>query len=550
MSFPTKKEAGYAGIFILMLLLLFQAESFGQKRLRYEAERQTGKRENGVRTDYIVGNVVIRQGETTIYADSAIVQKESSVAEAFGDVRVTEGDSVDIRAKRLLYGGGSGTAKLREDVVYRDGETVLYTDNLDYNKFDGIARYFGRGRMVDGENTLESDFGVFDKQNETARFYGDVQLRTPDGVVNSDTLIYNTTTKVATFKGPTTIIDKEGNKSFAENGLVRNTGSESTTIFNGTIENKDYIITGNKLNYDQLNDISIATGNVVMTSKTDEVVITGEKSVYNKKTGLTHVYGNPVMRRPIEGDTLYLSADTLVSIDSEKEADKRILAYHDVKIFKEDLQGISDSLVYYFADSTIFFYQDPVLWNDKSQLSGDTISVVMVEKKIDQLRLHSDAFVITQDSLQNFNQVKGRQLTAFFEDSELSQIDVDGNGESIYFVLEEEENVLVGMNRITSGSMKMQFREGELNHIKFYTNPEGKFVPPHELEEPDKRLTNFNWRIEERPTREIVLGLEQAVDTATEKTKSPAEKTLPEGETLPDKEVPVLKKELKRKKGD
>ncbi|WP_017732586.1 OstA-like protein [Nafulsella turpanensis] len=551
MSFPTKKEAGYAGLFILMLLLLFQVDGFGQKRLRYEADKQIGKRENGVRTDYIVGNVIIKQGETTIYADSAIVQKESSVAEAFGDVRVTEGDSIDIRARRLLYGGGSGTARLREEVVYRDGETVLYTDSLDYNKFDGIARYFGGGRMVDGDNTLVSDFGVFDKQNNTARFYGGVELRTKDGVVNSDTLIYNTETKVATFKGPTTITDKDGNESFAENGLIRNTNSESTTIFNGTIENEDYIITGNQLNYDQLNDVSTATGNVVMTSKTDEVVITGERSVYNKKTGLTHIFGNPVMRRPIEGDTLYLSADTLVSIDSQKDADKRLLAFHDVKIYKEDLQGIADSLVYYFADSTIFFYQDPVLWNDRSQLSGDTISVLMVEKKIDQLKLHSNAFVITQDSLENFNQVKGRQLAAFFKDSELSRIDVNGNGESIYFVLEEEEDVLVGMNRITSGSMQMEFLEGELDHIKFYTNPEGKFVPPHELQEPDKRLTGFSWRAEERPTRPAVLRLEEKADSPESATEeAPAVEVLPKGELLPGKELPVQKKNKKKDRGE
>ena len=359
MSFPTKKGAGSAGLFILfILLLLTAAESFAQKRLRYTAEKQQGRRVEGVRVDYLIENVIIKQGETTIYADSAIIQQKERTAEAFGNVRVTEGDSVDIRAKTLIYGGGSGTARLRQNVVYRDGETTLFTDSLDYNKFDGIARYFGGGRMVDKDNVLISREGVFDKKNNIARFYGGVKLESKDGTVLSDTLYYNTASKVATFKGPTRTIRSDGSESYAETGLVYDTGSKSTTLMSGEIENEDYIITGKSLNYDQVNDLFTATGNVVMTSKKDDVVITGGRSVYNKKTGETFVYENPVMRKPVQGDTLFLAADTLVSIEAELDKDKRLLAYHNVQIFKKDLQGIADSLVYYLADSSLFFYQD------------------------------------------------------------------------------------------------------------------------------------------------------------------------------------------------
>jgi lipopolysaccharide export system protein LptA len=534
MSFPTKRAAGYAGLFILLILLLTNTGSFAQKRLRYKAEKQEGRRIEGVRIDYLIDNVIIKQDETTIYADSAIIQQKERTAEAFGNVRVTEGDSVDIRAKTLLYGGGSGTARLRQDVVYRDGETTLFTDSLDYNKFDGIARYFGGGRMVDKENTLISQSGIFDKKNQIARFYGGVKLESKDGTVNSDTLFYNTATKVATFKGPTTTIRPDGSESYAETGLVYDTGSKNTTLMSGEIENEDYIITGQSLNYDQLNDLFTATGNVVMTSKKDDVIITGGRSVYNKKTGQTFVYDNPVMRKPVEGDTLFLAADTLVSIEAELDADKRLLAYNNVRIYKNDLQGIADSLVYFLADSSLFFYQDPVLWNDESQMSGDTISVRMRENEIEQLRLRSNGFMISKDTIGNFNQVKGRQITAFFEESELNRVNVEGNGESIYFVLEEEDNTLVGMNRITSGSMGMHFLAKQLNHINFYQDPEGKFMPPHEVEEPDKQLSGFAWRSDERPSREgVIYGMKKEKEESDEAVDKENKPSLPKGERLP-----------------
>lgn len=137
---------------------------------------------------------------------------------------------------------------------------------------------------------------------------------------------------------------------------------------------------------------------------------------------------------------------------------------------------------------------------------GDTITVQMRNNQIDQLQLRTNAFVISQDTIKNFNQVKGRQIRALFEEGELQRINVDGNGESIYFVLDEAEHFLVGMNRMTCGNMQMNFKEQQLDHINFYQKPEGKFIPPHELQEPDKRLSGFNWRGEERPSKESVLN--------------------------------------------
>src|SRR5690606_39923885 len=72
-------------------------------------------------------------------------------------------------------------------------------------------------------------------------------------------------------------------------------------------------------------------------------------------------------------DTLFITADTLVSIDSDIPENKRLLAYHNVKIYKKDMQGVADSLAYITADSIIHFYRDPVLWNTGNQMTADSV---------------------------------------------------------------------------------------------------------------------------------------------------------------------------------
>jgi lipopolysaccharide export system protein LptA len=92
-----------------------------------------------------------------------------------------------------------------------------------------------------------------------------------------------------------------------------------------------------------------------------------------------------------------------------------MFAYNHVKIFKSDLQGKCDSLVYNYTDSTIYFYRDPVLWNERSQLTADTINIQLANNKINRMYLRTNSFVISQDTLLQYNQVKGRQMTAFFK---------------------------------------------------------------------------------------------------------------------------------------
>jgi lipopolysaccharide export system protein LptA len=256
-----------------------------------------------------------------------------------------------------------------------------------------------------------------------------------------------------------------------------------------------------------------------MTSKEENTIIYGDDGDYDKAKGLAKVYGNAYVAKVDEDlDTLFISADTLVSIENEDPSKKRLLAYNHVKIFRSDMQGKADSLVYASTDSTIYFYSDPVLWTSGNQMTADSIRILLKGRSIDKIYLVANSFVISEDTLKNYNQIKGRKMVANFDGQTISHVNVQGNGESLYYALQEpdkkakadstkavEPTYTMGMNKIICSNMKINFKEGKVNNISFYIKPEASFIPPKELKDGDKRLRGFKWRKDERPKKQDVI---------------------------------------------
>jgi hypothetical protein len=120
--------------------------------------------------------------------------------------------------------------------------------------------------------------------------------------------------------------------------------------------------------------------------------------------------------------------------------------------------------------------------------------------------------VISQDTLKNFNQIKGREMTAEFDDANIHRVIVQGNGESLFFVVDEEDLSFTGMNKIICSNITIRFKEGQVNNLSFYVKPEASFIPPHELRKEDRQLKGFEWRAEDKPTRAEVVKGEIVVD--------------------------------------
>lgn len=503
-------------LFIFLALpLLSQAQQKVELKKTDNLSRQTDA--EGNQYNKLVGNVYFIQGNTRIYCDAANFYSKNNLLEAFGNVRIYDGDSVVITSKNATYNGETKFVMFRKDVIFkRIGQMTVYTDFLDYNRETSYAKYFNGGRLVDEGNELRSRRGYFDQIKGLASFKGNVKVDNEGSKLESDTLQYNLTTKEIYFLAQTKVIDSDGNISNYKSGKY-NTITKQSILRGGRIQSGSFYLEADNIFMDDITKMYNADGMVYMKSDSDNVVITGGRAIYNKETGYTKIFENAIMRKPTdEGDTLYLAADTLVSIESEHPELERMLAYKNVRIYKSDLQGRADSLVYTNYDSTIHLYNLPVLWASGSQISADTVGLKLINNQIDKLEMYSNGFIITQDTIKNFNQLKGRHITTFFKGNAINRIDVLGNAESLFHILNDDNTGIQGINKVTCSKIKVFFKDQQVERINQYVDIDSYFIPPHELKPEQKRLQNFSWRDEDRPILQDIFYKPPKLETKKE----------------------------------
>ena len=463
---------------------------------------------NGVKIRKLLGNVSFRQDDVFLYCDSAYQYLDRNEVEAFSNVRVVQSDTMTITGDHGFYDGARRTARMSGNVVMRDPRMTLTTPSLVYDLNRKTATYTETGHLTDPQNTLDSQQGFYDTNTKVFVFKRDVHLVTPDSELNNDTLRYNTVSKIAYFNGPTRIKGKQGNL-YAEGGNYNTITRVSDFKKNAKIDTPNYLLGGDQLVYDEVKQYGVAKGHVSLISKKDNLTLRGDAGRYWRALGRTKLYGGrPVVRNISQKDTLYMAADTLISVEAKPgQTTKRtvLYAFPKVQIFRGTMQGICDSLTYDRQDSIIYLNQDPVLWHTKNQLTSDSMQIRSKAGKVDEMRLFGHAFAVNQDTLLNFNQTKGRSMRAYFRDDKMRRVDVLGNAESIFYAL-DGDTATTGMNRLLSANMRLLFADNKLNKISVLANPEAKFIPSHELKPADERLKGYSWRASERPTRRQVLG--------------------------------------------
>jgi lipopolysaccharide export system protein LptA len=495
------------GSFMVFSLVLGSQVIYAQKKVKLKkADQARGGKNGDEKYQRLIGNVTFVQNTTTIDCDSAHFYKKRNSVEAYGHVHIIDGDSVDITGSRLEYDGNTKKAKLRNNVVFTKLATAtLYTDFLDFSRPSNLAYYFNGGRLVDSINVLTSRKGYYNLNSNLASFKTNVKVKNPDYTMLADSLQYNSRSKVIYFVTETTVINKDSSTFVYKEGIY-NTRSKVSDVKKGTGESKEYTIIGDRYDFDGIRNMGKVRGNVVMTSKKENLLIYGQASDYFKTSGISKVYNRAYLAKVTEdNDTLFMAADTLVSIDNEDPKKKRLLAYNHVRIFKKDMQGIADSLEYRPSDSTIYFYKKPVLWTQGNQMTADSIRMLLQHNTISKIFFVNNAFAISQDTLLNFNQIKGRKMTAELANRKINRIFVLGNGESLYYILDDKNTALRGMNKIICSNITIRFKDGRINNLSFYKKPDAQFIPPHELKKEDKLLKGFNWKADEKPEKKDVV---------------------------------------------
>ncbi len=500
--------------FLLILGLFLSLNAHGQsekktKRITIK-NAEKGYYQKGLGRNRLVGNVIFEHEGALMYCDSAWLYSEENRIKAFENVRINQGDTLFLWGDYLEYSGNTRLARVTGDEVkLKDKKMTLITDRLDYDRNTSLAYYYTGGVITSDENRLTSREGYYDSNAKLFHFKDSVVLVNPKYIIRSDTLLYSSNSRIAYFHGPTTITS-DSSFIYCENGIYNTITDIAQFEKNAYLYDENKYLTGDSLYYENQDDFGEAFENVVVHDTVEDYVITGGYGRYIGTSDSTFVTMEPVYSVVQDGDTLHIHGDTLFStkvvVDSLNEY-RLLKVYHKVKFFKSDIQGKCDSLTYATLDSTIRMYQNPVVWTDSSQVTGDTIFLTLKNDKLDSLKVYSNSFIINQIEESIFNQIKGRRMFGKFSDNNLRKVYVNGNGQTIYYPKDEAEEY-IGMNRSLCSNILIKLMDNEVNAITFLTKPEATLYPMREATGENSRLEGFLSRFGERPQSKNDILLE------------------------------------------
>lgn len=478
-----------------------------------------------VNAQRLIDTVLIRHKNVLVWCDSAYTYTGTNRVDAFGNVHIQQDDTLNLYARTVMYDGDNSFAQAWGNVRLENKSTILYSDTLDYDLEANTAYYDDSGKIVDSTSTITSIIGKYFIDQDLLYFYTDVVGVNKDFTLESDTVNYNTKTGKINIQGPTTIRDT-ANTLYAEGGWYDSTTGEAELLKKPLVSNKNQNIAANYIKYNKKNKAGKALGKVRIQDIENKSIILGELAEYNDSLQTALVSDSAVYINYTENDSLFLHADTLRTVPDTIEGEKIIFAYYGVRFFRSDVQGICDSIVYFTRDSIIQLHKNPVIWSDIHQLSADLIEMQQFADKPDELHLTKNSFIISKQDSGRFDQIKGKELVGYILDKKLHRIDVNGSGQTLYYAREKEQ--IIGLNRAESSKIEIIFIDGKISQTKFLKAPEGELKPLFELKEEDKKLKDFNWRINLRPLSKYDIFEKETEPANTEE--------LPVKEELPDKE--------------
>lgn len=449
----------------------------------------------------LVGDVVFRHDSVYMYCDSAYFYEKKNMLEAFSHVRMVQGDTLSLFGDYLSYDGNTQIAQVRNNVRMENRTTTLLTDSLNYDRLANLGYFFDGGKLMDEENVLTSDWGEYSPATKVSVFNYEVRLENPQFTLMSDTLRYNTATKIANIVGPSNI-ESEDNHIYSEMGFYNTQLGQAELLNRSVLSNQGKNMTGDSLFYDRNQGYGEAFENVVMTDSVNKNMLTGNYCFYNEKTGYAFATDKAMAVDYSQGDSLFVHADTLQLNTFHLNTDsmyREMRAFHKVRIYRTDVQGVCDSLVFSAKDTCLTMYRDPVLWNNQQQLLGEKIMIYMNDSTLEWAHIANQALSVEKLDSVHYNQVSGKEMKAFFKNGEMDKVDVIGSVRLVYYPM-EQDSTLIGMNVSETSQLEIYLQNRKLKKMVMSPKSNGTLYPMTQLPADQMKLDYFVWLDYIRPT--------------------------------------------------
>lgn len=443
----------------------------------------------------LTGHVHFRHVGANLYCDSANFFQQTNSFEAFGHVRMVQGDTLSLTSDYAYYDGNEQIAQARYNVVLKHRKTTLYTDSLDYDRMYSFGNFFEGGKLVDNGSTLTSDWGEYHTDSKMAMFYYDVRLRNKKFYLTTDSLFYDTRLSRAHIVGPSNITSGSSH-IYSEDGYY-NTKTEMSELFGRSVmKDKGRSLVGDSVYYDSKNGLSHAYNNVVYVDSVNKNKMTGDYCEYNEETGYAMTTKRAVAIDYSQRDSLCMHADTFKVFTFNINTDsvyRKIHAYNKVRAYRVDVQAVCDSLVYNSQDSCMTMYRDPIVWNNGQQLFGEEIRAYMKDSTIDHVHVLGQAFSVEQlaDSV-HFNQVSSKEMMALFNKGEVYETNATGNVLIVYYPMDDSDSTLIGLNYTETPKLRMFLEKRKMKKI-WMEKPTGVLYPMTQIPPSKYFLPGYAW---------------------------------------------------------
>ena len=447
----------------------------------------------------LIGHVKMHHDSAYFYCDSAYFFQKTNSFKAFQNVHIIVNDSVEVFSDLLDYDGNTRFAEFFDNVKLMDDSTTLLTEYMTYDRNLHLACYPDSATTYRGDKTLKSRFGYYRDRLKEFSFFENVEVYSPKYQMYTDTLYYNTGIEKMWFEGPTTIVNQE-NVLEGKHGYYLVNEDHVYLDRRPYMHNEKQQLWSDSIFYDRNLGFAQAFSRVDMIDTSYKVVMRGDYVEMWEDEGFSYATDSAYAISYEGDDSLYIHGDTLfMYFDKEKEEAEKLIARRNVRFFKSDMQGKCDTLTYLMADSTIRMRVAPILWAEDSQLSGTDIDIKLKDQKVEWVLQKGNAFIISQDSIEGFNQIKGTDITSRFKNGNIHRVNVDGTkAETIYWI-RDNDGSLIGIDVSDSETMAIEIENQSVSIIKSFKDIHETMYPEEDLQESSRYLSGFKWHDEARP---------------------------------------------------
>ena len=484
--------------------------------LFYEMRAEQGK-------DYqiVVGDVEFRKGDMFMYCDSAHFYDNPGALQAYGNVRMEQGDTLFVYADELNYADSTQLAILYADpgkkVRLINKDVTLTTDVFNYDMGIELGYYEVGGVLTDKENRLDSWYGEYSPSSKDALFKENVHL---NSLGENDTLdiyteemLYNTLTHIAILDTTSTIISADGT-IYTTSG-VYNTETSQADLYHRSlvVASNGNTLTGDTLYYDRNLGFGEAFGNIELTDTTNKVILNGDYGFYFEIADSALVTGRALAKEySSPSDTLYMHGDTIRtfivitpeqalndSVTVPADTTHHLIAAPHVKFFRNDLQGLCDSMTFVQRDSMMYMNYHPVVWNESKQIFGNVIQVHLRDSTADWAKLPEFGFMAEWIDEEFYNQLTGKEMYATFANGTIKHLDVSGNVQAIMLPMENDSTYNKIAN-LESSFLSADFKNQTIEYLKMWPETPGTMTPLYLAKKSLFYLPQFRWLEPLRPT--------------------------------------------------